>query len=98
VIVSTETAGRLLGRAAHAPDVVRVVEDLLVPETGLAISERTIDESEVGSSPRQLDDVVLGVVRDGRVNVVGFNRIDRLARGDRVVVVRAAGAGRSRHQ
>ena len=66
VVVSAETAGRLLGMATTTPSVVEVVEDLLTPDAGFAISEREVEDSEVGGSPRHLTDIVLGVVRDGR--------------------------------
>ncbi len=36
VVVSSETAGRLLGMAITIPAVVELVEDLLTPEAGLA--------------------------------------------------------------
>ena len=65
VVVSAETAGRLLGMATTTPSVVEVVEDLLTPDAGFAISEREVEESEVGGSPRHLTDIVLGVVRYG---------------------------------
>jgi voltage-gated potassium channel len=53
VVVSVETAGRLLGMATRTPAVVDAVEDLLTPRAGLAIAERPITDSEVGASPRQ---------------------------------------------
>jgi voltage-gated potassium channel len=40
VVVSSETAGRLLGIATRTPRVVDMVEDLLTPAAGLALSER----------------------------------------------------------
>jgi hypothetical protein len=51
--------------ATTTPSVVEVVEDLLTPDAGFAISEREVEDSEVGGSPRHLTDIVLGVVRDG---------------------------------
>ena len=82
VVVSAETAGRLLGMATTTPSVVEVVEDLLTPDAGFAISEREVEESEVGGSPRHLTDIVLGVVRERRA--APRRRLDR----------RRAGAGR----
>jgi len=52
VIVSAETAGRLLGMATTTPKIVEVVEDLITPDAGFAISERPVEEEEVGGSPR----------------------------------------------
>ena len=37
VVVSSETAGRLLGIATTTPTVVEMIEDLLTPEAGFAI-------------------------------------------------------------
>jgi voltage-gated potassium channel len=90
VIVSAETAGRLLGAATTTPSVVDVIEDLLTPEAGFAISERPVEESEVGGSPRHLADIVLGVVRDGELNRVDASAVDALERGDRLLYVRKA--------
>ena len=90
VIVSAETAGRLLGMATTTPNVVEVVEDLLTPDAGFAISERPVEESEVGGSPRHLPDIVLGVVRDSELFRVDASAVDALERGDRLLYVRKA--------
>jgi hypothetical protein len=79
VVVSAETAGRLLGMATTTPAVVSVVEDLISPEAGMSIGERVVDESEIGGSPRHLRDIVLGVVRDGQVHAIDAPEVD--ARG-----------------
>ena len=90
VIVSAETAGRLLGAATTTPSVVEVIEDLLTPEAGFAISERPVEEAEVGGSPRHLSDIVLGVVRGGQLNRVDAAAVDSLERGDRLLYIRKA--------
>jgi voltage-gated potassium channel len=90
VIVSSETAGRLLGAATTTPAVVEVIEDLLTPDAGFAISEREVEESEVGGSPRHLADIVLGVVRGGELHRVDASSVDALERGDRLLYVRKA--------
>jgi voltage-gated potassium channel len=90
VIVSAETAGRLLGMATTTPSVVEVVEDLLTPDAGFAISERPVEESEVGGSPRHLPDIVLGVVRGEELFRVDASAVDALERGDRLLYVRKA--------
>ena len=92
VVVSAETAGRLLGMATTTPSVVEVVEDLLTPDAGFAISEREVDESEVGGSPRHLTDIVLGVVRDEQLYRVDASAVDALEQGDRLLYVRKASA------
>jgi voltage-gated potassium channel len=90
VIVSAETAGRLLGAATTTPSVVEVIEDLLTPDAGFAISERPVEESEVGGSPRHLPDIVLGVVRGEHLHRVDAAAVDCLERGDRLLYVRKA--------
>lgn len=90
VVVSSETAGRLLGIATRTPRVVDMVEDLLTPETGLAIAERAVEPSEEGGSPRHLSDIVLGLVRDGELYRVDAPEADSLEAGDRLLYVRKA--------
>ncbi|HEY2724942.1 MAG TPA: NAD-binding protein [Pseudonocardiaceae bacterium] len=88
VVVSSETAGRLLGMATRAPAVVELVEDLLTPDTGLAIAQRPVEPGEVGGSPRHLSDIVLGVVRDGRLYRVDAPEVDAVETGDVLLYVR----------
>ena len=90
VVVSAETAGRLLGAATITPSVVEVIEDLLTPDAGFAISEREIEDSEVGGSPRHLSDIVLGVVRGETLHRVDNSAVDALERGDRLLYIRKA--------
>jgi len=88
VVVSSETAGRLLGIATSTPLVVDVLEDLLTPESGLAIAERPVEPSEEGGSPRHLSDLVLGVVRDGTLFRVDAPQADAIEPGDRLLYVK----------
>ena len=88
VVVSSETAGRLLGMATRTPSVVELVEDLLTPDTGLAIAERPVERSEIGGSPRHLADIVLGVVRQGRLFRVDAPDVDAVEAGDLLLYVR----------
>ena len=92
VVVSAETAGRLLGMATTTPSVVEVVEDLLTPDAGFAISEREVEEAEVGGSPRHLTDIVLGVVRGDELYRVDASAVDALEQDDRLLYVRKASA------
>ncbi len=89
-VVSSETAGRLLGIATQTPSVVEMVEDLLTPDAGFAISEREVEVKELGGSPRHLSDIVLGVVRDGRLLRVDAPEVDALTAGDRLLYIRNA--------
>jgi voltage-gated potassium channel len=91
VVVSSETAGRLLGIATTTPSIVQMIEDLLTPEAGFAIAEREVEQAEVGGSPRHLGDIVLGVVRDGRLLRVDAPEADAIEAGDRLLYVRSVG-------
>jgi voltage-gated potassium channel len=88
VVVSSETAGRLLGLATSTPTVVEMIEDLLTPDAGFSIAERDVEPSEVGGSPRHLLDIVLGVVRDGRLYRVDAPVVDSIEPGDRLLYVK----------
>ncbi len=88
VVVSSETAGRLLGIATTTPSVVDMIEDLLTPEAGFAIAERDVESDEVGGSPRHLRDIVLGVVREGTLIRVDEPEVDALETGDKLLYVR----------
>ncbi len=88
VVVSAETAGRLLGVARTTPHVVETIHDLLTPETGFAMAERSIEPEEVGMPPRALHDLVVGIERDGRLLRVGTADVDLLRGGDRLLYLR----------
>ncbi|MEV0077988.1 potassium channel family protein [Nocardia neocaledoniensis] len=88
VVVSSETAGRLLGIATTTPTVVEMMEDLLTPEQGFAVAERDVEPGEVGGSPRHLSEIVLGVVRDGDLIRVGEPEVDALEAGDKLLYIR----------
>lgn len=93
-VVSSETAGRLLGIATQTPSVVEMMEDLLTPDAGFAIAEREVSPKEEGGSPRHLHDIVLGVVREGRLVRVDAPEVDALEAGDRLLYIRSADAER----
>ena len=88
VVVSAETAGRLLGVARTTPNVVEMIDDLLTPEAGFAMAERSIEPEEAGLSPRRLHDLVVGIERDGRLLRVGTADVDVLRGGDRLLYLR----------
>lgn len=87
VVVSSETAGRLLGLATSKPTVVEMIEDLLTPHEGFAIAEREVEAKEVGGSPKHLADIVLGVVRNGKLVRVDSAEVDALEKSDRLLYV-----------
>jgi voltage-gated potassium channel len=88
VVVSSETAGRLLGLSTTSPPVIDVVEDLLTPGEGMALACRSATRDELGRSPRDLDDVVIAVFRRGEVLQVTDDETHELETGDMVVYVR----------
>lgn len=88
VVVSSETAGRLLGMATSTPSVVNVIEDLLTPDVGFSIAERDIEQSEIGGSPRHLSDIVLAVTRGTELYRVDAPAVDALETGDRLLYVK----------
>ncbi|MFR9751263.1 potassium channel family protein [Nocardia sp. 004] len=91
VVVSSETAGRLLGIATTTPTVVEMMEDLLTPEQGFAVAERNVEQAEIGGSPRHLSDIVLGVVRGGVLVRVGDPSVDAIEAGDKLLYIRRSG-------
>ena len=80
----------LLGLATSKPTVVKMIDDLLTPDTGFAIAEREVEAKEIGGSPRHLGDLVLGVVRNGKLLRVGEPEVDALEKTDRILFVRDA--------
>lgn len=88
VVVSSATAGRLLGVATITPTVVAMIEDLLTPDQGFSIAERRATEEEVGGSPRHLGDIVLGVVRQGTLLRAGTAEVESIESGDRLLYIR----------
>lgn len=89
VVVSSDTAGRLLGLATSKPAVVEMIEDLLTPHEGFAIAEREVEPKEIGGSAKHLTDIVLGVVRDGKLLRVDGPEADALEDMDRLLYVRS---------
>ncbi|BCJ66182.1 potassium channel family protein [Polymorphospora rubra] len=88
VIVSSATAGRLLGLSTSAPPLIDVVEDLLTPGQGMALAMRSAERAEVGSSPRDLDTLVIALVRRGKVVSLADPGADTVETGDLLVYVR----------
>jgi voltage-gated potassium channel len=87
VVVSSATAGRLLGLSTSAPQLVDVVEDLLTGSTGIALTVRPVQRDEVGRAPGELAQPVAAVVRDGTLRNYAHPSVQRLAPGDRVVCI-----------
>ncbi|MCS4535821.1 TrkA family potassium uptake protein [Corynebacterium sp. HS2168-gen11] len=88
VVISSETAGRMLGLATVTPSVVEMMEDLLSPDEGFSVAERPVAEDEVGANPRHLADIVLGVVRSGELFRIDSLEAETVEPGDRLLYVR----------
>jgi voltage-gated potassium channel len=87
VVVSSATAGRLLGLSTTAPQLVTVVEDLLTASTGIALTLRPVQPGEVGRAPTELDQPVAAVVRGGELHNFAHPSVQRLESGDRIVCI-----------
>lgn len=88
VVISSETAGRMLGLATVTPSVVEMMEDLLSPDEGFSIAERIVTEEEVGANPRHLAEIVLGVVRSGELYRIDSPEAEAVEPGDRILYIR----------
>ncbi|GAA4435855.1 potassium channel family protein [Phytohabitans houttuyneae] len=88
VIVSSATAGRLLGLSTSAPPLIDVVEDLLTPGHGMALALRSADRAEVGKSPRKVSELVIALVRHGRVLSLASPECAMIETGDLLVYIR----------
>ena len=92
VVVSSANAGRLLGMSTTAPPLIDMIEDLLTPGTGIALATRSPRRDEVGLSPREVDDVVIGIFRRGRLVAVVGDEAKTIEPGDMLIYIREAGS------
>jgi voltage-gated potassium channel len=88
VIVSSATAGRLLGLTTTAPPLIDVVEDLLTPGQGMALAMRSAERNEVGRNPRELPTLVVALIRRGKVLALGGDQAVNIETGDMLVYIR----------
>jgi voltage-gated potassium channel len=88
VIVSSSTAGRLLGLTTTAPPLIDVVEDLLTPGQGMALAMRSAERAEVGRNPRELQTLVVALIRRGKVVPLGDEAVQIIETGDMLVYIR----------
>jgi voltage-gated potassium channel len=90
VILTAESAGRLMGLSLISPTAGEIMEDLLDSARGLEVTERDITREELGLSTQDLDargQLVLAVIRDGIPHRFDQGDIRSLERGDRIVVI-----------
>jgi voltage-gated potassium channel len=88
VIVSSATAGRLLGLTTTAPPLIDVVEDLLTPGQGMALAMRSAERGEVGQNPRELTTLVVALIRRGKIIPLGGEHAVTIETGDLLVYIR----------
>jgi voltage-gated potassium channel len=88
VIVSSATAGRLLGLTTTSPPLIDVVEDLLTPGQGMALAMRSAERGEVGRNPRELQTLVVALIRRGKVLPLGGTATVVIETGDMLVYIR----------
>jgi voltage-gated potassium channel len=91
VIVSSATAGRLLGLTTTAPPLIDVVEDLLTPGQGMALAMRSAERGEVGRNPRELPTLVVALIRRGKVVPLGGDQVTLIETGDLLVYIQSDG-------
>ena len=86
VIVSSSSAGRILGMAAETPEAARVVNDLLTFGDGLDINERHI---KVDGEPleRGHTETAIAVIRGDHVHRPGDEACLTLRQGDQVIYI-----------
>lgn len=90
VVPSSDAVGRILGLSTISPFLGHVLEDLLATGEGMEVAERDVTPREEGRTTKQIDDVVLAVLRDGNLLPFHSPAVGHLVRGDRVIVVRAS--------
>lgn len=86
VVVSSASAGRILGMAAEAPAAARVINDLLTSGEGLDIEEREVRPGEVGLIEGQ-DEAAIAISRDGTILRLNDPRLGPLRPGDHVISI-----------
>ncbi|MFR9790179.1 potassium channel family protein [Streptomyces sp. MB22_4] len=93
VITSASAAGRLLGLSVLSPAAGMVIEDLIQQGSGLDLVERPVVRAEAGKRPREIDDLVVSVVRGHRVLGYDDLTIGTLQLTDRLITIVRAGPG-----
>lgn len=88
VVVSSSTAGRLMGLSTTAPPLIDVVEDLLTPGAGMALAMRSATRDEVGRSPREMTEVVIALARRGQIMSLATPGGESIETGDMLVYIR----------
>jgi voltage-gated potassium channel len=93
VIVSAEAAGRLLGLTAAGSAVGDVLASVLSCEGGIELTDRAVDQAEVGRSARSAEGDVVAVVRGGTPMAPADPALGPLTAGDRLVLTEPPASG-----
>ncbi|MGW1025497.1 potassium channel family protein [Streptomyces sp. NPDC002577] len=93
VITSASAAGRLLGLSVLSPSAGMVLEDLIQQGSGLDLVERPVIKAEVGRGPREVEDLVVSVVRGHRLLGYDDPSIGTLKLTDRLITIVRATPG-----
>ena len=91
VITSASAVGRLLGLSMVSPSSGQVMEDLIHQGTGLSVRERPVTKAEAGRSPRDVEDLVVSVIRGHRLLPFDHPEAATLELTDRLVVIHRIG-------
>lgn len=86
VIVSSSSAGRILGMAAETPEAARVINDLLTFGDGLDINERRI-AADGEAIERNREETAIAVIRGNTVHRPGDDECRTLRAGDQVIYI-----------
>ncbi|MEU7132799.1 potassium channel family protein [Streptomyces sp. NPDC046261] len=87
VITSASAAGRLLGLSVLSPSAGTVMEDLIQQGSGLDIVERPVVKAEVGRGVRDVDDLVVSVLRGHRLLGYDDPEASPLKATDRLITI-----------
>ncbi|MFE9684571.1 potassium channel family protein [Streptomyces sp. NPDC002701] len=87
VITSASAAGRLLGLSVLSPSAGMVMEDLIQQGSGLDMVERPVIKAEVGKGVREIEDLVVSVVRGHRVLGYDDPAIGKVQLTDRLITI-----------
>jgi voltage-gated potassium channel len=92
VIITSGTAGRMLGFATDSPSIVEVLEDLMSVGTGLDIVERGVAAQQAGCTLGELttDGPVVGVLRGGDLLRFDDPQASPVREGDRLLCLTSA--------
>ncbi|MFI9601708.1 potassium channel family protein [Streptomyces sp. NPDC004069] len=87
VITSASAAGRLLGLSVLSPAASMILEDLIHQGSGLDIVERPVIKAEVGRDPRDIEELVVSVLRGHRVLGYDDPSVRELELTDRLITI-----------